>query len=482
MFNGLQEPERPTTHHGDVAAGFWGDCLPFTITATLTVAITTLDIITDWIMYRAFMGMAFAERVQAAVKVPWYNETQNVIWLYREVYVQIPLLLQIFCIVGLVVYVFYFLWMCWMFTTERKKFKDKRDGVPHKGTFVENYGGDFFILLHICLHDLPVAAILFAVQVAISCRFLILVNHVIYFIATVVTLVSLVWNILQVFYNGGCLGLREEFLSTKLTWVLRSVSVVMAMMAITVASLNVILLTGWQTQIVKGSFLGSEVINKVAVDQWMEEGKIIFWVNTSSELPLSYTNSSSYNLIEVVTLKRVFASGEHGLSVELPCEGDMYSLLPFLQQTHTYNADIFNCTAIFRFLASRQEPVINFDYLYMFYNEDRYCVYSHFKNGGIMTSMPSIRDEARPPEHLIDSRGEKVLLPSNVQPPQVLQATLPHTTVTEVPDDHTGSPPLSTDPSPVEGHAIWISDTSHLGCNFRLVHNSVMFPGSPCQS
>ena len=73
-------PPREPTYSGEVAAGYMKGCLPFAVGATVTVAIVSLDIITDWIMYKAVLD----NNIPSAVKS--YTASNKTRWRCREQY------------------------------------------------------------------------------------------------------------------------------------------------------------------------------------------------------------------------------------------------------------------------------------------------------------------------------------------------------------------------------------------------------------
>ena len=185
-------PPREPTYSGEVAAGYMKSCLPFAIGATVTVAVVSLDIVTDWIMYKAVLDNNIPSAVKSytASHKPGDAAENDIVWTLRNVYIRLPGLMQGLLILGSFVFCLYFWWLCFMLVEQRKKFKDKRDGVPRKKTIYERYGGEVLIFLHVLCEDLPVSVILLLAQMSCSCTFFFNFDHVIYLIATCTTAFS----------------------------------------------------------------------------------------------------------------------------------------------------------------------------------------------------------------------------------------------------------------------------------------------------
>ena len=346
------------TSQTNVAAGFWGDCLRFAVGATITIAIVTLDFITDWLMYRNIQELDIPKLIDD-IKGPQNGTSKEVVLRYKEFYELLPLIFFGVCIAAAVSYAMYFLWYCYMFRAERNYLKDKWDGVTRKGYFCHKYGGEVVLFVHVLLQDLLISGLLFAVQVAVSCHFQVALDHVIYELALGTTLLSIAWKFSQLIWNSGCLGQREEYESGAAVNVLRCATLLVLVCASSLAIWNAILLVGWKYNDYIGPSVQNTIMDKIEVDRWRhQDGIALVYFD-----PM--TGEATPVIMDVIPMDYVMHHHNQTLYATRPCISGQVNLTTFLESPHqTREAD--NCTVTFEFIPILTQGYILYDYVYSF--------------------------------------------------------------------------------------------------------------------
>ena len=383
-----------------------------------------------------------------------------------------------------------------MFTTERRKFKDKRDGLPYKGSAIEKHGSDIFIFLHVTLHDLPLAALLLAAQLAVSCRLVLPFGHVIFYIAMMTTLVSVSWKLLQLVYNSGCLDQREEYICTPVSWLIRSISSILLAGALAAAGLNVALLTGWRGQEVT-SILSPQMMEKIRLDSWLREDSVFLTIDGALSIASPVTEDTdsandSVVWVQLAGMADIFAAARKGLKVEMPCEDDSVSLTLALMANSQFGQN-FNCSATFMFRVSPQEGVLYFDFLFRSYDiTNGACLY--MRGPQTAPHIKGIKDGASQPKRpgalvVHDKYSKKGIVKTSTD---YASTSIPAISAGSTASSYNG--PLVTSEIPVvddyddismatqlsENVRMVISRSSKVKCLYSLVQNSSLLSGNPC--
>lgn len=370
----IYPPQEPR-YSGDVAGGYMRSCLPFAVGATVTVVVVSLDIVTDWIMHHAIVDIGIPDKVReyTANRNRDGDDENEIIWTLRDVYERLPNIMLGFLILSSMVFCLYFWWLCYMFVEQRKKFKDKRDGVPRKQKACERYGGEILILLHVLCEDLPVSVILLLAQISCSCTFLLDFDHVIYLIATCTTAVSLSWKFVQVIWNFGCFNFRENYLCSNGLVTLRTISLLFISFTWSLTAINFVLLSaGKNGELFSHSTFRMSVFDKIGVDRYVQSHYIVF-TQSSNFKHIAVSNSfnaeklsglNDTHLLTITPVKAVVDAIDSTYTVSLPCQTAQTNITftPYLKELHREEySGLRNCSVIFRFRLQSLSNEIHYD-------------------------------------------------------------------------------------------------------------------------
>lgn len=371
----------------NVASGFWGHCLSFAVGAIITICILTLDIITDWLMYCSLATMDIPRLVDGIAEESNGTSTEFVMGMYTF-YRNIPLVFMSACCTAAAAYLIYFIWFVYMFRAERNYLKDKYDGVTRKGYCCHKYGGEIFILIHALLEDLFVMGILFAIQVAVSCRFQLELGSVVYELAIGTTLLSLGWKTVQLLWNSGCLGQREEYHQSMAVIVLRCCTLLVLVCAFTLTIWNTILLVGWKYNDYRGPSMHNTIMDKVEVDRWKrQDGIALLYIDTPMPSGDSWQEMISEvnpTIIDLISMDEMLNYDNNSIYITRPCVTDVANLTIFLENDHQIMTRI-DCVITFKFIPMLARGLILYDYKYTFVSETDQCV-----SGQLQFFEPSI--------------------------------------------------------------------------------------------
>ncbi len=480
-MNSRQDGGLPSQHGGrGVAAGFWGDCLMFTVGATITIAIATLDIISDWLMYKTFLNIDLPGKVEQVTSRSNQNVSDDLVWRLDDFYLNMPTILEGILILASINYCAYFIWFCYMFKAERHHLKNKWDGLPFKGTLMEKYGSEIFLCLHVLFEDFPVAGLLFAVQIAVSCQVLFHLDNAIYLLALSVTLISILWKFVCLIWNCGCFGQRDEYHTGCAVSILRCLSLLFIVCAFIFSVWNIILLRGHTGSRYHGNTLRNFIMDKIGVDRWTENDKII--ITQSEHLDdLIHTLQNQERMhkyvINVVPLKQILQQNGDRINFKIPCQSPTgnSSLTSFFQPQHQTGTLYSNCTSVFTFVASTETMEIQYDYAYYFYNENKECI-----SGKFQRQLPL-------PERLVDNlqtasleTGMKrdnavksgLTTPSSVTTPQIASSSRSQYANVSLPYNNVYHTVMLLSHS-------WSSTIFR--CDYILIHNTTLIPDTFCQ-
>ena len=403
-------PPREPTYSGEVAAGYLKGCLPFAVGATVTVAIVSLDIVADWIMYKAVLDNNIPSVVKSytASNKPGDAAENEIVWTLRDVYIRLPGLMQGFLILGSFVFCLYFWWLCFMLVEQRKKFKDKRDGVPRKKKIYERYGGEVLIFLHVLCEDLPVSVILLLAQMSCSCTFFFNFDHVIYLIATCTTAFSLTWKLAQVVWNFGCFNFRDSYLCNHGLVILRIVSLLFISFTWALTAINFVLLrAGKNGELFSHTTFDTSVFDKIGVDRYIYNQEVTFaqsvnfqYITVSNDWGLGNPNedSDAAHMLTITPVKPIVDAIDNTHTVTLPCENSAKNVTfnRFFKQLHREETNSQrNCSVIFRFHLESFSKEIQYDARYLFYDDDRMdnCVSDRLQiDSGDILDVSSLQD------------------------------------------------------------------------------------------
>ena len=427
-------PPQEPTYSGKVAAGYMRSCLPFAVGATVTVAIASLDIVTDWMMYKAILDNNIPDKVEEYTARRRNSDPENdIVWTLRGVYVRLPDLMQGFLILGSFAFCLYFWWLCFMLVEQRKKFKDKRDGLPHKKKVFERYGGELLLFVHLLCEDLPVSVVLLLAQISCSCTFFFNFDHVIYLIATCATAFSLTWKFAQVMWNFGCFNFRENYLCSNGLVILRIVSLLFICFTWALTAINFVLLrAGKDGELFSHTTFRTSVFDKIGVDRYVQDQYVVFaqsgnfqYITVSNNWNVSkFHELNDRNVLTITPIEHIVDAMDDAYTISLPCRNSETNVTfsRFFKQSHRDNIGQLNCSVIFRFRLQSLAKEIHYDARYTFFDERLDdCVSGRLQidSGDIVDLSPleESEDKVFTPElpYLSTvSNGDRSLLTSNV--------------------------------------------------------------------
>ncbi len=381
ILQGAAQADEPK-FTGEVASGFIRSCLPFTTGAAITFVILSLDIISDWAMYRNLDQLQIPDQVEEYTALLRHNNRDDdIVWKLKGLYLRIPDVILGFCILGSIIYLLFFTWLGHMFIQQRKKFKNRRDGVPHKKHFPELYGGELFILLHMLCEDLPIAALFFMAQTSVNCKFLLDFDDVIFYLCIVTTGLSLSWKLIQVAWNAGCFSYRENPLCSTGLNIIRLISLIFVVSGWVLTAMNLVLLGGAHGNFFTQRTFGNEVFDKVGIDRYIRDQYIVFsqrsdkciMVNTHQghDRKLRMTIEGTHYL-DIIAMKDILYSEKNEAKlIRVPCNSQTANVtfVPYFNLEHQ-SMPVSECSVIFKFHHQKFKSKIQYDTTYAFTTVD----------------------------------------------------------------------------------------------------------------
>lgn len=377
----VSDPTPQSYPDGHLGEGFAAACLPFALGSTVTMAASALDLLSDWLAYRTFKNIDLPWRVEQLSR---NNETKDALWGWDNLYKRLPDIFFYFMILATVVFLTEVVRFSYMFNSQRKQFKEKRDGLPYKKSFVEKCGGELVIVLHVFFEDLPVSLILLAVQVAISCQMFLPFQNQIYLLCIGSTCFSLCWKVLQVVWNAGCLGQREEYHRGCAIFALRCATLVLLASTLCISTLNLLIFPAVSNNF-KGHSLSNSLLDKIGIYHWTRNDYIVFaqgesrpdYNGTSGRDVQLDTDSSYYVDRNLARIEDVVYNEGNYTQVSIPC--DNATLFDFIQPAHKQLKDK-DCRAVFAFLYDSFQETIFYNYGYTAPEIDDRCSVGTFRD------------------------------------------------------------------------------------------------------
>lgn len=282
---------------GDVAAGFNRDCLPFTIMSGITTAFFSLNLVVAWLLYGKYMQTDFNQRLTTLE-----SNTMN------KLLKALPLVWKISMVVTSCGYAVYVTGSICLFFSARKRFKDKRDGVPLKKRCVGTIGLDLLLCLQTLSHDLPLLFVLTLLNAACSCHWppqLDPARWLLYGVMIWVLLLTQLWKLYILAWNSGCCRTSQRYSCSPAAKAVRSICLMLWIPAFLATILNFILTTPNLQLPFKGGVLHNEVFETIGLQRWQREAKFSI-VALSSNL----STGTQTSLHDVITSPRL---------LETPC-------------------------------------------------------------------------------------------------------------------------------------------------------------------
>ena len=363
----------------NVAAGFWGSCLSFAVGATLTVTIVSLDLLTDWLLYRSLLQLHIPDLVHDMYRTSNGTSGEVAVRL-QPFFSEVPLVFLVACSVAAFICGLYLIWFCYMFRVERNFLKDKYDGVTRKGCFCHKYGGEIFLFLHALLEDLLMSGLFFAVQVAVSCRFQLALGSVVYELAVATTLLSLGWKFGQLLWHLGCVGQREEYHSGLAVAALRCCTLLVLVLAFSMAVWNTILLVGWKYNDYRGPNTYNTIMDKIPVDRWKRaDGIALLYIDSATPLSQAWLSGDiNPTIVDIMSFDELLSYGNHSVYASRPCVSDAANFTAFMDTTHQTTTPA-NCSIVFEFVPLLAQGTILFDYMYSYTTDTGQCISGHLQ-------------------------------------------------------------------------------------------------------
>ena len=350
---------------GDVGGGFLHDCLPFAVASTVTVAIASFNLISDWLVYRALLRLdipAHARFVCNRTCVP--DATPADIPCGVRL---IPDIYFAFCIAASLAYFLNLVLYGAAYRQQRKNFIDRMDGVPFKRPLWHRHGDDVMLLSTFVVQDLPISCLLFALQVAISCDFYLPVGGAVFLVSVVGTCASVAWKLAFVTWKAKHAHRRAPRIVTG--------CVLVASLGIIVLNLTLLSPTG--SDAVPGRYLGTKLFDKIAVDRWINTRNVVLaHPRTGARDVWPPPRYACNDLPRIIQLKDIVQSPDTLVVKHLQCEQPRLSFRTYFHPQHQVaRRDGDRCVVVFHFLYSTRRRVIFYNYGYRFVhaNNERVC-------------------------------------------------------------------------------------------------------------
>ena len=414
---------------GDFSESFFYEWLPVTALTMVTLVTNTLALLCDWLAYRLVVHLHLADRVKDGLvrnvkprEIPIPNDdftmttipsidnksnldvknpnidihkdeigdhiTHRLLGKWTDLYVNLPEIMLAVCIWASVLYGLFLAYCAWKLWRRQKRFRDTRDGTPHRQTVVDKYGHEGLVVVQVVLHHAPILLVLLALHGAVSCHLFIPVHRQSsLWLCVVLTMTALVWKLVVVLWSGGCLNMREQWHGEGKIGcvVVRLVMAVIILVVLAIACLNLVLLPSFGPHHSSSTWRHG-LLKALGTPQWPPGVKLslhqsqnppntpinLTVINLNKENPF---NTTTYNLTtpvyeytNIVDLDLLLENEQENIHFAIKCE---YSsdFLPitafFLLQNRSILEGYVACSMTFTF---RFDPVVGkvyYNYGYM---------------------------------------------------------------------------------------------------------------------
>ena len=345
---------------GDVGGGFLHDCLPFAVASTLTVAIATFNLISDWLAYRALLRLDIPAHARAFYNRTCVGDTTS-LDLPCGVR-QLPDLYFAFCVAASLAYCVSLARHGAAFRRQRKNFIDRMDGVPLKRPLWDRHGDEVMLLVTLVVEDLPVSCVLLALQVAISCDFYLPLGGAVFVLSVAGTCASVAWKLVRVAWKARHARRRAP----------RVASGALLVATLAVVALNLTLVTSGGRHGVPERLLDTRLFDKVAIDRWVDSHYVAFAhtvdAPTEPRDTWSRRHDACGDVISIVAVGDVLHTPNTVVERHLACDQQHMSFRSYFHRHHQKRARHRGdqCAVVFRFLYSTRRRTIYYNYGYRF--------------------------------------------------------------------------------------------------------------------
>ena len=341
---------------GDVGGGFLHDCLPFAVASTVTVAIATFNLISDWLAYRAILRLDIPAHARAV-----YNRTCAADTTSLDLHCNVQILPDVyfaFCVAASFAYFLSLVRYGAAFRKKRKNFIDRMDGVPVKRPMWDRHGDEVMLLSMLVVEDLPISCVLLALQIAINCDFYLPLGGAIFVVSVAGTCASVAWKLMRVAWKARHARRRAP----------RVLSGALLVASLAVVALNLTLLTSSGRHNVPERFLN---IDKIAIDRWIDTENIVFAhmdnMRTEPSDGWSRQHDACRDFPRVAAVKDILHSPDTVVVRHLACEQKHMSFRAYFHQRHQRTGRRGgSCVVVFHFLYSTRHRTIFYNYGYRF--------------------------------------------------------------------------------------------------------------------
>ena len=222
----------------------------------------------------------------------------------------LPLCFVLFCSFATLLLLINFAHVLLSIYYKRRKCYEQRDGVDFQWKFFERFSSELLLLLTLLCHDCALSVLLLALQASVTCEYLFITRTPLVNVCVVASCLSVVWKFIQLIWNAGCCGKRNDHFTSRCHLLLRIVTLLVAVACLCVASLNAALL---RPASVRGA-----LERKPQIDRWL----------ASDELIVS-RNESSMTLVSAEDLVR---HHDHVLTVTSPCSLAAFTITDYIQE------------------------------------------------------------------------------------------------------------------------------------------------------
>lgn len=359
-------PDAVPENAGKVGPDFCGGCLYFALSSTFTIAVTTLDLITDWLVMSRLHLLQYQHRVEDYVDY-YTNKSGNAsdpyLWMYSGIYRHVPQVFYYFCVASSAVYAIGVIWHCYCFIIERGRYKNKLDGVPLKDTITYKHGGEFLALAQLLLEDIPLQILLMFAEMSMSCNFVVPLAGSVFVLMVSTTCVSIVWKGAQVAWWTGCCGRRENYYSGCAISCFRVSFLFLLPCALAAVLLNYVFLTGFMNNAIRPNHLRSAFFDSIGSADWHEQEELLFITKIGSTPDEAFCQNFT-----IGTIDSVIHSEQYGFHKTVPCDSVMMSSSGYNEQS----GDI-NCTFSITLFANPVLDTITYNHGYQIYNKNSLC-------------------------------------------------------------------------------------------------------------
>ncbi|ELT96645.1 hypothetical protein CAPTEDRAFT_187380 [Capitella teleta] len=333
-FQGANVPQEIFRH------GF----VPFCVMSTLTVAILTFDLISDWLAWRSLNDFQLSEL--SPQHEPHFSGLRPVFTHFSVIYLSFCVVASAFALVELCR-------VLRLLVLQKRKLKESLDGVAYKRTSFDKHSGDIMLPLLVLAEDLPLSFLILALQLVTQCPVILpLPSHMI-LTSVCSSCLSLIWKIGQVIWRSGCCGQRTEFACSWSVSVLRAFSLLASLSALALTLLNLLLLT-------RPSFLPSNygrLMRSVSYARWMQQDELSLVVRDCDDAIEGRVRMAQLELA-VSPFDRSFIH---------PCDN---TTLPFITHPAFNDSSSTQCQVLLQTSFSILHQVLFYDFSYRFFNSD----------------------------------------------------------------------------------------------------------------